>query len=180
METLTQDVRYGIRTLLKSPGFTAVAILSLALGIGANAAIFSLVNTVLFHPLPVREPERLVEVTPLRPGTEFGAFSYLNYKDFRDRNDVFEGFAEYRFAPMSLSREGNNERLWGYLVSGNYFDVLGVQPAVGRFFTPEEDRAPGANPVAVLSYNCWQKRFAGDPKDRKSTRLNSSHLGMSY
>jgi predicted permease len=163
METLLQDIRYGFRAMLKSPGFTGVAILSLALGIGANAAIFSLVNTILFRPLPVFEPARLVELTPTRQGSEFGNFSYPVYRDFRDRNEVLDGLAVYRFAPMSLSREGNNERIWGYIVSGNYFDVLGVKPAAGRFFTQDEDRVPGTNPVAVLSYGCWRRRFGGDP-----------------
>jgi macrolide transport system ATP-binding/permease protein len=163
METLVQDVRYACRAMLKSPGFTAVAILSLALGIGANAAIFSLVNTILFRPLPVFEPSRLVELTPTRQGSDFNNFSYPLYRDFRDRNEVFDSLAVYRFAPMSLSREGNNERIWGYIVSGNYFDMLGVKPAAGRFFTQEEDRVPGANPVAVVSYGSWQRRFGGDP-----------------
>jgi macrolide transport system ATP-binding/permease protein len=163
METLVQDIRYAFRAMLKSPGFTAIAVLSLALGIGANAAIFSLVNAILFRPLPVSEPARLVDVIPIRQGSEFNNFSYPIYRDFRDRNEVFDGLAVYRFSPMSLSREGNNERIWGYLVSGNYFDLLGVKPAAGRFFTQEEDRVPGASPVAVLSYGCWQRRFGGDP-----------------
>lgn len=163
METLLQDVRYAIRAMLKSPGFTGVAILSLALGIGANAAIFSLVNTILFRPLPVLEPSRLVELTPTRQGSEFNNFSYPLYRDFRDRNEVFDSLAVYRFAPMSLSREGNNERIWGFIVSGNYFDMLGVKAAAGRFFTQEEDRVPGASPVAVVSYGCWKRRFGGDP-----------------
>ena len=163
METLLQDVRYATRAMLKSPGFTGVAILSLALGIGANAAIFSLVNTILFRPLPVFEPSRLVELTPTRQGSEFNNFSYPLYRDFRDRNEVFDSLAVYRFAPMSLSREGNNERIWGFIVSGNYFDMLGVKPAAGRFFAQEEDRVPGASPVAVVSYGCWQRRFGGDP-----------------
>jgi predicted permease len=164
MDALLQDLRYAVRAMLKSPGFTAVALLSLVVGVGANAAVFSLVNTILFHPLPVAEPQRLVEVTPSKPGLDFGLFSYPAYKDLRDRNEVFEGMAAYRFAPMSLSREGNNERIWGFEASGNYFDLLGVQPAAGRFFTQEEDRVPGAVPVAVLSYGCWQRRFGGDPK----------------
>src|SRR5207247_3067017 len=119
METLLQDLRYAIRAMLKTPGFTVVAILSLALGIVANAAIFSLVNTFLFRPLPVYEPARLVEITPTRQGSNFGNFSYPLYRDFRDRNDVLDALAVYRFAPMSLSLEGNNERIWGYIVSGN-------------------------------------------------------------
>ena len=163
MENLIKDIRYAIRSMLRTPGFTTIAILSLALGIGANAAIFSLVNTILFRPLPVSEPARLVEVTPMRPGADLGSFSYPIYRDFRDRNEVFDAMAVYRFTPISLSREGNNERIWGYEVSGNYFEMLGIQPSAGRFFTQEEDRVPGANPVVVLSYRCWQNRFGGDP-----------------
>ncbi|MGH9754215.1 MAG: ABC transporter permease [Blastocatellia bacterium] len=164
MQSLWQDLRYGARMLMKQPGFTLIAVLTLALGIGANTSVFSLVNTVLLRPLPIAQPERVFEITPLREGAELGVTSYPVYKDFRDRNDVLEGFAAYTFAPMSLSRNGNNERLWGYLVSGNYFDLLGVRAAQGRTFAPEEDRAPGAHPVAVLSYGCWQRRFGGDPK----------------
>jgi macrolide transport system ATP-binding/permease protein len=160
---LWQDVRYGVRMLIKRPGFTLIAVVTLALGIGANTAIFSLINTVLLRPLPVAQPERIVEITPLRPGVSVSNFSYPVYRDFRDKNDVLEGLAAYRFVPMSLSRSGNNERLWGYLVSGNYFDMLGVRAVRGRMFTQEEDRAPGAHPVAVVSYGSWQRRFGGDP-----------------
>jgi predicted permease len=163
MQILWQDLRYGARMLRKQPGFTLIAVLTLALGIGANTGVFSLVNTVLLRPLPIVEPERVFEITPLREGADIGATSYPIYKDFRDRNDVLEGFAAYRFVPLSLSRNGNNERLWGYLVSGNYFDLLGVRAAQGRMFTQEEDRAPGAHSVAVLSYGCWQRRFGGNP-----------------
>ncbi|MDT7603528.1 MAG: hypothetical protein QOF61_1525 [Acidobacteriota bacterium] len=164
MGNLWQDLRYGFRRLIKSPGFTLVAILSLALGIGANTAIFSLVDTVLLRPLPVPEPGRLVEVYgTLHKGADYTIQSYLNYKDYRDRNQVFTGLLAYRFAPMSLSHNGANERVWGYTVSGNYFDVLGVPPALGRGFLPEEDQTPGARPVVVISYNCWQSRFGGEP-----------------
>jgi predicted permease len=151
--------------LWKSPGFTLVAILSLALGIGANTAIFSLVNTILLRPLPVARPEQLVQVYgTLHQGADYTIQSYPNYKEYRDRStDVFDGMVAYRFAPISLSHNGASERVWGYVVSGNYFDVLGVRPVVGRGFTPEEDKTPGANPVAVMSYGCWQSRFAGDP-----------------
>src|SRR5262249_6469372 len=108
-------------------------------------------------------PERIVEVTPLLKGSNIGAFSYPIYKDFRDKNDVFDGLAAYIPEPMSLSQNGVNERVWGYLASGNYFDLLGVRAFKGRMFTQEEDRAPGANPVAVVSYGSWQRRFGGDP-----------------
>jgi predicted permease len=164
MQTLWQDLRYGARMLRKQPGFTLIAVLTLALGIGANTGVFSLVNTALLRPLPIAEPERVFEITPLRPGAKIGVTSYPGYKDYRDRNDVLEGLAAYTFAPMNLSRNGNNERLWGYLVSGNYFDLLGVRAARGRVFTPDDDRRPGAHPVAVLSYGCWQRRYGGDPQ----------------
>ena len=163
MKNFWQDAKYGFRRLRKSPGFTALAIVSLTLGIGANTAIFSLVNTVLLRPLPVKEPEQLVQVYgTLHGGADYTIQSYLNYTDYRDRNEVFSGTLAYRFAPMSLSHGGANERVWGYLVSGNYFDVLGVQPVLGRGFLPEEDRTPGSHPVVVLSYGCWQRRFASD------------------
>ena len=163
MRSLINDIRYGLRNFVKRPGFTAIAIITLALGIGANTAIFSLVNTVLLRPLPVPHPEELTEVYgTFHNGADYTIQSYLNYKDYRDRNDVFSGLMAYRFAPMSISHESRNERIWGYLVSGNYFDVLGVQPFLGRYFTPEEDRTPGAYPLAVISYGCWQKRFASD------------------
>ncbi len=163
MESLIKDIRYGFRNLWKRPGFTAIAVVTLSLGIGANTAIFSLVNTVLLRPLPVSQPEQLVQVYgTLHNGSDYTIQSYLNYKDYRDRNTVFSGLIAYRFAPMSFSHEGLNERVWGYLVSGNYFDVLGVQPFLGRYFAPEEDKTPGSHPVAVISYGCWQKRFASD------------------
>lgn len=162
MRILWSDTIFAVRMLRKAPGFTAVAVLSLALGIGANTAIFSLVNAILLRPLPVSEPGRLVAVFPVSQSSEVRAFSYPAYVDFRDRNDVFSGLFVTRFAPVSLSREGANERVWGYLVSGNYFDVLGVAAARGRTFAPEEDRTPLTHPVAVLSHGCWQRRFGGD------------------
>jgi predicted permease len=164
MGALWQDIRFGWRQLLKHPGFTALAILSMALGIGANTAIFSLIDTVLLRPLPVREPSQLIAVDgQLRNGTDFTLQSYLNYKDYRDRNTVFSGLLAYRFVVASLSHNGVNERAWGFDVSGNYFDVLGVKPALGRGFLPEEDQTQNQHPVVILSHSCWQKRFAGDP-----------------
>lgn len=163
MHSLVIDIRYGFRSFLKRPGFTAIAVITLALGIGANTAIFSLINTVLLRPLPVPHPEQLVEVYgTFHNGADYTIQSYLNYKDYRDRNNVFSGLIAYRFAPMSISHENRNERVWGYLVSGNYFEVLGVQPFLGRYFAPEEDKTPGTHPVAVINYGCWQKRFASD------------------
>jgi len=164
METLFQDLRFGLRRLLKSPAFTIVAVLSLALGVGANAAIFSLINAVLLRPLPITDPAKVLSVQVVGKNDSLDAFSYPNYLDFRDRNEVLSGLLVYRFAPMSVSREGNNERVWGYQVSGNYFDVLGVPAFRGRMFSPEEDRARNASPVAVVSYGCWQRRFGADPE----------------
>ncbi len=163
MKTLWQDIRFAARMLRKAPGFTVVAILSLALGIGANAGVFSLVNAILLRPLPVIEPQQLVSVFPTDKSGDAQAFSYPSYVDFRERNEVFSGFYVTRFAPMSLSREGANERVWGYLASGNYFDVLGVNAARGRTFLPEEDRTKLSHPVVVVSHGCWQRRFGADP-----------------
>jgi predicted permease len=164
MRTLIQDVRYGVRRLRKTPGFTSIAIISLALGIGANTAIFSLVNTALLRPLPVSEPRQLLEVYgTLHNGADEAGQSYPNYKDYRERNQVFSGLLAYRFEAMSLGAVGQSARVWGLLVSGNYFDVLGVRPVLGRGFLPEEDQVPGARPVVVLSYGCWQSNFGGAP-----------------
>jgi predicted permease len=162
MSTLIKDIRYGIRGLLKRPGFASVAIITLALGIGANTAIFSLVNTVLLRSLPVSQASQIFSVAVRGKDDSLSAFSYPNFVDFRDRNQVLSGLIAYRFLPLSLSRDNNNERIWGYEVSGNYFDVLGVQAIKGRTFLPEEDRTRLSHPVAVISYGCWQRRFGGD------------------
>jgi predicted permease len=164
-EILWQDLRFGARQLVRSPGFTFVALISLALGIGANAVIFSLVSTCLLRPLPITHPEQVLAIYQgKRNDPSYSqSMSYPNYKDLRDRNQVLSAMAVYRFAPMSLSHSGANERVWGYLVSENYFDLLGVRPFLGRAFLPEEGRDPNAHPVAVLSYGCWQRRFASDP-----------------
>ena len=163
MDSLIKDIRYAIRSLIKRPGFVAIAVITLALGIGANTAIFSLVNTVVLRSLPVDRASEIVSVAVRGKDDSMSAFSYPNYKDFRDRNDVLSGLLVYRFVPLSLSRGGNNERVWGYEVSGNYFDVLHVKAIHGRTFLPEEDQTKNSHPVIVVSYDCWQRRFAGDP-----------------
>lgn len=120
MSDLWQDLRYGARMIMKNPGFTLIAAMTLALGIGANSAIFSLVNTVMFRPLPVENPDKMVSLNNTANNRTFSSFSYPNYKDFRDRSDVFSDLIAYRFAPLSLSYDGKSERLWGYEVTGNY------------------------------------------------------------
>jgi predicted permease len=163
MDSLIKDIRYAIRGLMKRPGFVAIAVITLALGIGANTAIFSLVNTVLLRSLPVERANEIVSVALRGKDDSMSAFSYPNYKDFRDHNDVLSGLLVYRFVPLSLSRGGNNERIWGYEVSGNYFDVLKVKAIHGRTFLPEEDQTKLSHPVIIVGYDCWQRRFGADP-----------------
>ena len=165
MDTLWQDLKYGLRQLRRNPGFTTVAVLTLALGIGANTAIFTLVNEVLLRPRPgIGSPEELVDIGRTQDGSGFDNFSYPNYVDFRDRNRCFSGLLGYEIEPrqVSLTEGDAAEPVFGALVSGNYFSVLQVTPALGRFFSPEEDRTPGTHAVMVLSYRYWQRRFAGD------------------
>jgi hypothetical protein len=163
MDSLIKDIRYAVRGLIKHPGFMAIAVITLALGIGANTAIFSLVNTVLLRSLPVDRPGEIVSVSIRGKDDSFSAFSYPNYTDFRDHNEVLSGLLAYRFVPVALSRGGANERIWGYEVSGNYFDVLGVKAVRGRTFLAEEDKTPNSHPVVVVSYDSWQRRFGADP-----------------
>src|SRR5271155_5396834 len=154
----------SFRRLRLSPGFTAAAIVTLALGIGANTTIFSLVNAVVFRPFGVERQNELVSFNMRTSKAQFPTLSYLDYKDYRDRNTVLSNMATYRMVPLSLSRGGGgNVRLWGYEVSGNYFDMLGVQPLQGRLLHPEDDVQRGGHPLAVLSFNCWQSRFGSDP-----------------
>ena len=152
MAWLLQDIRYGARLLVRSPSMTAVVALSLALGIGANTTIFTLVNAVLLSPLPVRDATRLVRVvtTEVRNGavTPLGAISRPNALDVRDRNTVFEAVAAAGFAQVALSSGGEPEQVFAQLVTGNYFDVLGPRLAAGRTFLPDEDTPPGASPGA--------------------------------
>ena len=159
LEDFAKDVRYAFRTLAKSRSFTAVAVLSLALGIGANALVFSVVNALLLRPLPVERPDRLVFLENKVYGP---SQSFPNYRDLRDRNQTFAGLVGYRISSMELETGTGANRVWGYLATGNYFDVLGVKPALGRFFHQGDDLRPGASPYAVLSYSAWQSRFGAD------------------
>ncbi|HEX5887153.1 MAG TPA: ABC transporter permease, partial [Pyrinomonadaceae bacterium] len=163
---MINDVRYALRTLAKSPGFACVVIFTLALGIGANAAIFSLMDRVLLQSLPVANPDQLAVLSSYDPkeGPDIGSsFSYPMYLDLRDKNDVFSGVIVRGGTQMNVSYGDQTERVRGELVSGNFFEVLGVRPWAGRLFTQDDDRTPGAHPVAVLSYAYWESRFGKDP-----------------
>src|SRR6266545_4111216 len=160
-------MRYGARMLWKKPGFTLIAVLTLALGIGANTAIFTLVNAVFLQPLPVAEPARLMSVFGTdeknRGDLSFSPISWPNFKDYRDQNDVFTGMIAFQYVALNFSGGGEPQLIAGMIVTGNYFDLLGVKAAIGRTFLPEEDRTPGTHPVVVFSYSAWQRRFGGDP-----------------
>ena len=160
MRTLLQDIRFGARALRKSPGFTLVAVVSLAVGIGANTTIFSLVNAALLRPLPgVADESRIVDVNrTTREGDNFSQTSYLDYEYFRDHARTFEGLAAYTMLPLDVTAGGEAERAHGLLISSNYFEVMGARPARGRFLLEEEDRA-GAAPAAVISYKLWRDRM---------------------
>jgi predicted permease len=169
MERVWKDVLFALRTFRRSPAFTAAAVLSLALGIGVNTAIFTVINTLFLNPLPVDRSSELVAVYTVdsKNTSPFGNLlqvSYPNYEDFRDGNTVFSGLAAYSFPfPASVTIGPEPEQLFTEMVTGNYFQVLGVSPALGRFLGPEDDQVPGASPVMVLSYRAWQQRFGGSP-----------------
>ena len=171
MNVLT-DIRFAVRSLRKSPSFTAVALITLALGIGANAVVFSILDAVLLRPLPVEQPDRLFFVEA-RHGNRspFPSHSFPDYLDFKNGTTSID-LAAYRIAAMGLQSGSGAERAWGYLVTGNYFEMLGVRPAVGRFFTPEEDTARGASPFVVLSFDAWQRRFGGADIAGTTIRIN--------
>jgi predicted permease len=164
MDTLLYDLRHAARKLAKSPGFTAVAVLSLGLGIGANATIFSFLNAIFLRPLPVEDPDRVVAVfTSDFSGPLYGGSSYPDYLDFRTKTDAFAGLAAYTVAPMSLSEGSQTDRVFGELVTANYFAVAGLQASRGRTFRPAEDESPAATPALVVSDGFWRRRFAADP-----------------
>jgi len=177
MDHIAQDLRFAIRTLLKTPGFALVVIVTLALGVGANAAIFSITDQLLLRWLPVAHPEELVSFE--NPGAFSGrsenknTFSYPMYREFRDKNSVFSGIVASFPFNVTLAAGGPAERATGDLVTGNYFDVLGVRPYLGRTFTRDDDRLPGGHPIVILSYGFWQRRFAGDARVlNRSVTLN--------
>ena len=178
MENLFRDIRYGFRSLLKRPGFTAIALIALALGIGANTAIFSLVNAVLLRPLPFAEPDRLVWMWGnIRNGGNRASVAPLDFLDFREQNSTFEHFAASFSVPrpLNLTGTGEPERLTGAAVTGNYFQALGVQPALGRGFLLDNEKT-GSDQVTVL--NQGRLLAAGTPAEiRAHKEVVDAYLG---
>lgn len=178
MEGLLQDLRYGARMLLRSPGFALVAVLSLAIGVGATTAIFTIANALLLKPVPgIGEPERLVDVGRTENGQGFDTFSYPNYLDVRAQARTLDGFAVVNIEPRAYSLDTGDgvAPVQGSPVSGNFFQVLRARPAIGRFFVPEEDRLPSGTPVVVVSHRFWRETLGGDPAAVGSTlRLNGT------
>jgi predicted permease len=160
---LSADVRYGLRTLRRTPGFAAIAVLSLAMGIGANTAIFSVVNALMFRPRSVADPDRIVELFVGDRSHPYETTSYPSYIDLRDRNEVLTGLAGYGIVQFTLAAGDDVEQVWGEAVSANYFDVLGVRPLTGRLLHDRDGTASAAAPVAVIGHGLWQRRFNGDP-----------------
>jgi predicted permease len=158
LDVLARDVRFALRQLLRSPGFTATAVLTLAVAIGANAVVFSVLNALVLRPLDLPDAQQLYNIE--QRGVPMN--SYPDYKDIRDRNRVFDGVALYNFDTAGLSTGGSAETIWLYEASGNYFDVLGVKPFLGRFFHSEDEHGPDSVPYIVLSYACWRNQFHGD------------------
>jgi len=164
MDTLRQDVRQGLRMLTKSPGFTATVILTLGLGIGANAAVFSIVNTLLLRPLPISDPGNLYIIAVKHQDNEQPhQVSWSDYVDYRDRSGVFSDLAAYSIGFAGLSADERADRVAVAYVTGNYFSMLGIQPGLGRLILPTEGQAFGKDPIIVLGRSYWRKRFAGDP-----------------
>jgi predicted permease len=164
MQVFWQDLRYGLRTLLKTPGFTTVAALTLALGIGANTAVFSFVNALLLRPLEgAHDPAALAQVLQIRDDRVNDSVSYLDWLDYRGQNTSFTGMAMYDGVALNLSAGQEAERIEGAMVTGDYFETLGVKAALGRLIAPDDTRAEGASPVVALSHGLWRNRFGGDP-----------------
>jgi len=162
IEEFWLDLRYALRTLRATPVFAATAVLTLALGIGANTTAFSAANALFFRTLPISQPRQVVSLNN-RTHPPLPNFSYPDYRDIRNRNHVLSSVAAYHPVAMAISHGGRSHRVWGYLVTGNYFPMLGIKPALGRLLDPSDDQVRGGNPVAVISYACWRTQFAGDP-----------------
>jgi predicted permease len=186
IEELLQDIRYGLRTMLKKPGFTAVAVLSLTLGIGGNATIFTLVKAVFLRPIPVKDPSTAVVMYATRLSadgkvSQFGPSSYLNSKDYREKNDAFTGLSMFMDAgnQLELSNSAKPLIVDVQLVNWDFFDILGVRPILGRSFTPEEDQTPDAGPVVILSHAIWSAQFGADREILgKTVRINEQDYSV--
>jgi putative ABC transport system permease protein len=164
MGSLWQDVRYSMRMIAKAPGFAAIAILTLALGIGANTTIFSWINSALLNPVPgLARPSEVVALLQGKSTGEFDTFTYPDIEALRDGQQSFTGITACMFANMVLTGKAKPDRVVGMVASANYFDVLGVQPILGRTFLPAEDEKPGGAPVAVISHRLWQTHFGANP-----------------
>ena len=163
MDTLLRDIRYGVRNLLKRPGFTLIALTTLAIGIGANTAVFSIVNAMLFRPRAVAQPERLVELYVGDTSNPYQSGAYQDFLIFREQREVLSDLAAYHVDQFNLGGAEDTEQVWGEVVSGNYFELLGINAIRGRTFLSEEDQTPGTHPVAVIGHNLWQRRFGGNP-----------------
>ncbi|ABF42460.1 ABC efflux pump, inner membrane subunit [Candidatus Koribacter versatilis Ellin345] len=162
MNTLLQDIRYGVRMLRKSPAFTLIAVLTLALGIGANTALFSVVNGVLLNPLPYPHPDQLVVLHAGKPNFAFGSISYPNFVDWQKNNHTFSAIAAYRSLVFNLTGSGDAEQLFGEYVTSDFFPILGTKPVIGRSFLKDEDRI-GGPPLVMISAGLWRKKFASSP-----------------
>jgi len=168
MHSLIQDIRFCLRRLRKSPGFALTAILTLALGVGANVIVFSVLNALVLRPLNVPEPRNIYQVSRIHAGWD--SQSYPDYVDYRDKNTTFSSLAAYSFTgagvtiPASGSQQASVTQLWGYEASSNYFDMLGIQPAQGRFFHASDEHGPNSVPYVVVSYSFWHNRLNGDPR----------------
>ena len=184
MGTLMRDIRYGLRTMLGSPGFTLVAVLTMAIGIAATSTVFSWMDGLLFRPLPgAGDPDRVVALETVTASGDHLLTSYPDYRDLRDRATLLDGLATVQPRPVNIGEGTHAERVWVEMVSGNYFDVLRVKPLLGRFFVgAERDDAPGGKPVAVLSYALWKSRYEGDPailgKTLRINRLPYTIIGV--
>src|SRR5262245_22517085 len=174
MNTSWHDLRYGARMLLKKPGLTLVAVITLALGIGANTTMFSLLDALLLKPLPgVADPDRLVQIGRTYNDQGFNTSAYADYRDFRDQNTTLTGIAAESEQAFHLGTDKTAERVWGALVTGNYFEVLGVRAAQGRLLLPEDAQTEGASPAAVISERLWRKHFGAESPIGKTISLNS-------
>src|SRR3984957_345219 len=162
MGILVQDIRFAIRMLGKAPGFTSVVVLTLALGIGANTALFSVVNGVLLNPLPYSEPDRLGTLHESKPNFETGSISYPNFRDWQKENKTFSAMAISRGNSFALTGQGEAEQVSAELISSDFFPILGVRPGIGRVFAPGEDEI-GASPIVLISESLWERKFSSSP-----------------